>query len=624
MAKRIEEFKKRYKAGMDAHSSGHEERGRAFRFYGNDQWEPEDIEAMEERDRPALTFNKVTAIINAVSGSEITNRFETKFFPRTAEDEMFAEVMTETVRWIRQSADVEHEESAAFQDAAICGMGCTEFWRDYSEETDGVDKVDRVPIHEMLWDPSARKANLTDARWIIRTKDVDVDEAIARWPKNKDYFQQMQTDFAFPDVGSSQPHDQTKAHEYEEGWVSYNTGTHKVKVSEYQRYYLEKFIVFQDPVSGEVSEIHEDMWPEYKSTFMEGFAPVTADPEAMLDSLTVEVRKKVFYRGFYCGDVELEDDIADIQDGFTYNFITGFRSQKEQRVEYFGLIKIMEDPQKWLNKAVSQIIYIMSTNPKGAILAEKGVFLDSERASKDWSAPSARIELAPGSVENKRFQIVKGEYPTGLDRIMEIMREFVSESVAVNPYFLGNVDDLRRVASSAVTSVQQQAMVVLSVLFDSLRKYRKAAGKMHLAFIREFMPEGQIVRIALPQSGGIQQPIPFKRTWVENVRYDVIVDEAPASKNAVREFWSSLQQTQSLELLMNAGIMTPDIIADTVPDVPTSIRERMKMNAMKQDVFGQVMQLLANGDQAGALQLIYQLGQQTGALPGPSGNGPQA
>ena len=624
MATKIEEFRNRYKAGRDAHASGHEDRAKAFRFYGNDQWEAEDVEAMKERDRPALTFNKVTAIINAVSGSEITNRFETKFFPRTQEDEFFSEIMTEVVRWIRQTADVEHEESAAFQDAAICGIGCTQFWRDYTEETDGEDKVDRVPIMEMLWDPTAKKANLSDAKWLIRTKDIDVDEAIVKWPKYKNYFKQMSTEFAWPDVSGSAPHDQTRAHEYEEGWVSYNTGTNKVRISEYQRYYLEKFYIFEDPISGEVQEIHESVWPQFKTSFMEAFAPVTEDPEAMLEAQATAVPKKVYYKGFYCGDKELEDNISDIQDGFTYQFITGFRSQTEKRVEFFGLVKIMEDPQKWLNKAVSQIIYIMSTNPKGAILAEKGVFLDSERAATDWGKPSARIELAPGSVENKRFQIVKGEYPSGLDRIMEIMREFVSESVAVNPYFLGNVDDLRRVASSAVTSVQQQAMVVLSVLFDSLRKYRKAAGRLHLAFIREFMPEGQIVRVGLPQTGGIQQPIPFKREWIDTVRYDVMVDEAPASKNAVREFWNSLQQTQSLELLMNAGIMTPDIIADTVPDVPTSIRERMKMNAMKQDVFNQVMQLLAQGDQAGALQVMYQLGEQTGALQGPSGNEPQA
>lgn len=616
---KVQEFRSRYKAGRDSLGAGHEDRAKAFRFYGNEQWEAEDLAAMKEQKRPALTFNKVTAIINAVSGSEITNRFETKYYPRTIEDEFFNEIMTEVVRWIRSSSDVEHEESSAFQDAAICGIGCTEFWRDYSEESEGVDKVDRVPINEMLWDPTAKKACLSDARWHIRSKWVPTDEAIARWPKHKTYFEQQESNRIYGEMQGGQPHDQTVAHEYSEGMSTYDAGTGRVKISEYQRWYLEPFYVFLDPVSGETLEYHKSAWAEQKKLLLEVMS------KEAIDATVVELKKRVYHRGFYCGNKELDDGLSPIQKGFTYQYITGFRFQDEDRVDWFGLVKIMEDPQKWLNKAVSQIIYIISTNPKGAILAEKGVFLDSEQARLDWSSPSARIELAPGSIENKRFQIVKGEYPTGLDRIMEIMREFVSESVAVNPYFLGNVDDLRRVAGSAVTSVQQQAMVVLSVLFDSLRKYRKAAGRMHLAFIKEFMPDETIVRVALPQMGGIQQPIPFKREWIDTVKYDVIVDEAPASKNAVREFWSSLQQTQSLELLMQAGIMTPDIIADTVPDVPTSIRERMKMNAMKQDVMGQIMQLLQSGDVEGALKMLIQFGEQTGQLQGPpGGNEPQA
>jgi hypothetical protein len=226
--------------------------------------------------------------------------------------------------------------------------------------------------------------------------------------------------------------------------------------------------------------------------------------------------------------------------------------------------------------------------------------------------PNKIIEMRPGSISNREFMIQKGEYPQGLDRIMQISSEMVSEAVGVNPYFMGQVDDLRRTASTAVTSVQQQAMVVLSVLFDSLKKYRKSAGRMHLEFIKYFMPDGEIVRVVLPNSGGVPQMVPFKKDWVDNVKYDVIVDSAPVSPNAVREFWDSLQQTQSLELLMNTGIMTPDIIADTIPDVPTTIRERMKQNAMKQDMLNNAMQMLQGGDEQGVLDMLYQMmeGQQ--------------
>ena len=122
------EFKDRLKEGKDNHGTFRTDSLRAFRLYGNDHWDQKDKDHLEGQQRPAVTFNKTTPIINAVSGSEITNRFETRFFPRTADDEMFAEIVTETLRYIRQRADVEHEESGAFRDAVICGMGATEFW----------------------------------------------------------------------------------------------------------------------------------------------------------------------------------------------------------------------------------------------------------------------------------------------------------------------------------------------------------------------------------------------------------------------------------------------------------------------------------------------------------------
>jgi uncharacterized protein YjgD (DUF1641 family) len=607
----IREYKNSVKASLDANQALRQEWLDYFQMYAGNQWNKKDIEAMEGENRPALVFNKATGIINAVAGSEVTNRFETRFIPRTAEDEFFGEALTEVVRYIRQRSDVEHEESGAFQDAAICGIGCVEFWKDYTEDIEGIDKVERVNPFDMLWDPASKKMNLSDSRYIVRGKWIPIDEAKVRWPDSAEALQALAsaTDgAAYPDRHSGEVHDQTQAYKYENNDLSvYTPETQKVLVHEFQRWYLKKMILFSDPVSGEAQVVTPEDWADVKDAFLAMGTPADY----------TEIHVKEFWTGFFCGEIKLEDKVARIQDGFTYKFITGFREQREDKVAWFGLMKLMKDPQKWINKAMSQIVYVISTNPKGAILAEKGAFINAEQAKSDWAKPNTTIEMRDGAISGREFHIAQGAYPSGLDRIMEISSQFVSEASAVNPYFMGQVDDLKRTAASAVTSVQQQAMVVLSVLFDSLKKYRKEAGRMHLAFIREFMPEKTMVRIVLPNSGGVPQMVPFKREWVDMVKYDIIVDSAPVSHNAIREFWNSLQQTQSLELLMNVGIMTPDIIADTVPDVPTTIRERMKQNALKQDMVNQAMQMLQQGDEQGVLEMLYQMLEQGG------GGGPQ-
>jgi hypothetical protein len=609
----LKEYKQSLKAGLDAFQGWRQEALKDFQMYAGNQWDKKDIENLRGQARPALTFNKVTGIVNAVCGSEVTNRFETRFIPRTQEDEMFNEAMTETVRYIRQRADVEHEESAAFMDAAICGVGCLEFWKDYSEDISGMDRVDRVPTMDMLWDPSAKKMNLSDRRWDIRGKWIPLEEAKVRWPKHKDSLTTLAsaTDgAAYPDRASGEIHDQTQAFKYDSNELAfYQPETQKVLVHEFTRWYLKPRVIYTDPITQVENVVDGDQWPKIKEIFDEQGFVEGAHYEF------VENYMKEYWRGFFCHELVLEDKMPKIQTGFHYKFITGFRETREDRAGWFGLVKLMRDPQSWVNKAMSQIVYIISTNPKGAILAEKGAFVKPAQAMNDWAMPNKIIEMRAGAITNREIMIQKGEYPQGIDRIMQLSSEFVPEAVGVNPYFMGQVEDLRRTASTAVTSVQQQAMVVLSVLFDSLKKYRKEAGRMHLDFIGNFMPEGEIVRVVLPNTGGVPQMVPFKREWVDNVKYDVIVDSAPVSPNAQREFWDSLQQTQSLELLMNTGLMTPDIVADTVPDVPTTIRERMKQNAMKQDMFGQAMQMLQEGNEQGVLEMLYQVMEQQGGGP---------
>ncbi len=131
---------------------------------------------------------------------------------------------------------------------------------------------------------------------------------------------------------------------------------------------------------------------------------------------------------------------------------------------------------------------------------------------------------------------------------------------------------------------------------------------MHLEFIREFMPEGTMIRIT--QQDGSQVPGGFKREWVENVEYDIVIDEAPTSTTAMTELWDSLQQTDALSTLVEIGLLTPDVIVDIMPNIPETIRSQMRSNYAQQNVVAQAVQLVAEGDPQGALQLLAQLAQQ--------------
>ena len=81
-----------------------------FEFYSGDQWSDEDRQALASQMRPALTFNRVAPLVNAVVGSEINNRREVRYIPREQGDALANEVLTAAGEWFRDECGAEDEE----------------------------------------------------------------------------------------------------------------------------------------------------------------------------------------------------------------------------------------------------------------------------------------------------------------------------------------------------------------------------------------------------------------------------------------------------------------------------------------------------------------------------------
>src|SRR5262245_38054462 len=161
----------------------HSEAKEDFGFRAGDQWPEEDKKYMEEAQSACLTFNQIDPVIDAVIGSEITNRQEVRYLPRQVGDSGTNEMLSEAARWFRDQCDAEHEESAAFGDAVTCGMGWTETRLDYEDNPNGDPKIERIDPLEMFWDNAAKQANLTDARRIWRVqRNVTINSVLARFP----------------------------------------------------------------------------------------------------------------------------------------------------------------------------------------------------------------------------------------------------------------------------------------------------------------------------------------------------------------------------------------------------------------------------------------------------------
>lgn len=483
------------------------------------QWDDKDRNNLKTLLRPCLEFNRIGPIIDSVSGMEVNNRQEVRYIPRTEGDENVNEVLTGAAQWVRDQCDAEDEESDAFIDLLVCGMGWTETRMDYEQDPDGMTVVERVDPFEMFWDRSTKRRNLDGARYVMRVKEVDITDARAMFPDADD--ENLHAAWTLPSVGESEgPINKEKA-KYYEGSDTQKKTSGKVRIVECQWWEREPFWRAMNPMTGEIEEVSE---ADYK---------ILKEKLAGQPFEAVKQVRRVYKRAF-AGAKILELGPGPCKDSFTLKCMTGKRDRNKGT--YYGLVRAMRDPQRFANKFMSSILHIIATSGKG-ILAETDSFDDPRRAEEDWSRPDAIVWMKPGAVAGaKVLPKPGGQIPAGLPDMMMQAISAIRDVSGVNLEMLGMAD--REQAGVLEYQRKQSAMTVLATLFDALRRYRKEQGRVLLYFIQEYMSDGRLVRI----SGDDKAQYVRLSKDEQTLKYDVIVDQAPTSPNQKEATWAILGQ----------------------------------------------------------------------------------
>src|SRR5215207_10583165 len=91
----LRQFKAWFKADREHSAKWRKDAMEDFEFLAGEQWTETEKAALKEQLRPIITFNRTHPIINSISGMEIVNRQEVKYFPREAGDAKANELLTE-------------------------------------------------------------------------------------------------------------------------------------------------------------------------------------------------------------------------------------------------------------------------------------------------------------------------------------------------------------------------------------------------------------------------------------------------------------------------------------------------------------------------------------------------
>jgi Skp family chaperone for outer membrane proteins len=489
------ELRQRYEAARQFIGEWRQEARECFDMYSGKQWSEQDKQKLIEQQRVPVTFNRVAILIDAVIGYEVNNRQETRYIPRTPGDAKVNELLSEAARYFRDQCDAEFEESDAFRDDIICGMGWTND-RITDERNPDYDLVrDRVDPLRMLWDPSSRKPNLEDARYLIYETSMSKDEARALVPEwdgeyiHADWLGDQSDD----NINHSNPRDAYK------GLNTENSATRDIRVLEYQYVVDRQEHVITNPETGEAITMADDEWTGLKEE----------DAKA-LGQNKVTRRVREWKRAFAIGG-EIFEKKHPYPKGPTYHCVTGKRDRNTGY--WFGLVRALRDPQMWSNKWLSQIMHLINTSAKPGYDIEKGAIDNVGTFESKAARPGAINVFTDGALQQGRVQRREAVgLPPDLSNLMQYANESMQNVSGVNAELLGMAD--REQAGVLEYQRKQSAVTLLAPLFDSFRRYRKISGRCWLYFMQHYLTDGRLIRITKDDGG--QMNVPFQKGPVPN------------------------------------------------------------------------------------------------------------
>lgn len=559
-------FNSRFKQAKSHWSEWRTEARNLYDLRAGRQWDPIDEAKLKDELRPMVTFNVADKYSDVITGLQINNRQDIRFFPREQGDAQVNQIMTGAVNWGRDLCDAADEETDAFSDAVWTGMGWMEGYLDKDLEPSGVPAGQRVDNMEMYPDPSARKRNLTDGRYVIRMRQMDHDEY---------------RDLFGDDYDSSASSEDVEIDSDEDGAIElieepqdYNSDPKpeasakkgKCIVADYQYWKREVRYQLKHPQLGE-----KELTEEEHEAYQDFFKRAAQNGQRFQ---VQKIKRKVYYRAFISkGRIATGENgfgLSPYQGGFTYHCITGKRDRNKNT--WYGIGRSITDPQKWLNKFFSTILYAMMTNAKGGLMAEEGAFKDTRKAESEWANPNAITWMSKGAIaDGKVMPKPPAQYPQGIDRLMEFTLNSLPQTTGLNVELMGLADKVQ--AGVVEAQRKQSAMAIIAWAFDAMRRYYRSMGRQMARYVVDYVPEGTLVMVNGEMA---KQYVPIIKSQLP-LTFDVIVDEAPTSVNQQERVWAVLETM--IPQLLQAGIPITPKVLDYSPLPPDLVAEWKKILA---------------------------------------------
>lgn len=442
-------------------------------YYDGNQLDNETLDAMQELGMAPLISNLIKPTIDVVLGMEAKTRADWRVDADSDEDEDVAEALSMKLAEQARAAKADRAISDAYAGQVKVGVQFVGVSRETDPFRSCKYRVESVHRRECFWDWRAQQPDLSDARYFVRTRWLDLDVVKLMFPGNEELIDSLGWSRANWDQFIRPTDMFARTYQIERDTAIQESNwrdTTRRRVAVYEVWYREyvRGFVFRLP-NGRVVEVDVKN-PRHQQALAVG----AIEP---IEAVYPKVRLS-----WWVGPHRLADVPTPYKHRhFPYVPFWGFR--EDLTGIPYGLIRTMRSPQDEVNARKSKMMYLLSAR---MIIADEDQVDDWDEVRSEASRPDAMLLLSRRRDKNGKFE-VKTDFQLAQQQfqVMEAAVKMIQDSAGVYQEMLGKAGAAQ--SGIAINSLVEQGTTTLAEINDNYRYGRRMVGELLLDLVREDM-----------------------------------------------------------------------------------------------------------------------------------------
>lgn len=517
-----------YVREIDRQGDNRRQMARDEDFYDNDPYTAEEKAILAARGQLATNFNVIATTLNWVIGTERRGRTDYKILPRRKEGSRQAERKSQLMKYLSDANRSGFAISKAFEEQVKAGLGWLE--SGWQADDEGEPVYDRAePWRNILHDSMAQENDLSDARYVFRSKWMDRDLAQAYFPGRAAVIRRATSaTYDFGGVFDSYGDDAMDSAEQEATMLASRSSPEAFGGERERVRMIEAW--FRKPALTRImggGDFSGEIFDEWSDGHM-----------AELDSGRAEMIERVKMRT-YVGIMTTSGLVTVMESPYRHNrfpFTPLWCYRRGRDGMPYGMIRGLRDLQTHINRSAAKAQYILSTNKT---IMDKGAVDDLDQYEEEAARPDAIIVVNPG--KRLDMNVDRDLAPAHLD-LMSRMIQMVQTQSGVTDENLGR--STNATSGKAIIARQEQGSLATAAIFDNLKFAMQVHGEKMLSLMEQFFNERKQFRIT--NSRGTPEFIDINDGMPENTitlsKADYVISE---------DDWNATHRQAQVESLMN-------------------------------------------------------------------------